>query len=245
MDSKNNSKKVTAIIPAYNEEKRIGKVLDVVVKHPYFDEVIVVDDGSTDGTSEIVEKYNIKYLKNKFNMGKGYSMDLGVNMAKNEIIFFADADVIGLTPEIINQIIDPVIKGKVDMFIGMRNRIIYYSRFVLFFVPLLGGERALTKELWQKVPSYYKHRFRVETGLNFYAHYCGQGFSFKIFDGMKQVIKEKKYGMLRGFKQRIFMFANIISAQAKLYLIDIPKSNPSRSIFDFYKKYKYLEKNYD
>ncbi len=69
---------VSLIIPAYNEEQRIGetlnKVLSYLEKQTYTWEVIVVDDGSTDKTSEIVSKYNnVKLIKFPHNRGKGGS----------------------------------------------------------------------------------------------------------------------------------------------------------------------------
>ena len=224
MGGEKDRKRVTAIVPAYNEAQRIGRVLEVLVSCPNFSEIIVVDDGSTDSTGEVAVNYKVRYIKNPINKGKGYAMDVGVKAAKNDIIFFADADVIGLTCSTVNEIIEPVVSGNVDMFIGMRNRKIYYLSYVIAFVPLFGGERALTKALWHKLPDYYKYYFRVEAGLNFYAEHYGRGFGYKIFEGLSQVIKERKYGLLEGTRQRVRLIANVASAQLKLQFADIPDS---------------------
>lgn len=77
------------------------------------------------------------------------------------------------------------------MFIGMRNRKWYFAHQIIAFVPLLGSERALTKKLWQRIPDYYKQYFRIETALNFFTLYSGNGFNYKVFQGLAQVIKEK------------------------------------------------------
>jgi glycosyltransferase involved in cell wall biosynthesis len=228
MGEKENNKRITAIVPAFNEAERIGRVLDVLTTYPEFKEIIVVDDGSTDNTESIVKQYGIHYIKNDTNRGKGYSMDIGVESAMGDIIFFADADVSGLNHQIINEITRTVLDGAVDMFIGMRNRKIYYLRYIIAFVPLFGGERALTKTLWQQLPDYYKHYFRVEAGLNFYAKYYGKGFDYKIFQGLSQTIKERKYGILEGIRQRWILFSNIFSAQLRLEFVDIPKSVRNR-----------------
>ncbi len=230
MDRQEDIPRVTAIVPAYNEAARIGKVLELLTSHPALDEVIVVDDGSADNTKEAVKAFNATYIRNAENKGKGYSMDRGVSLARNSVVFFCDADVIGLTHDIVDEIIRPVASEKTGMFIGMRNRKWYAVHQIISFVPLLGGERALTKCLWGKIPDYYKHCFRIESALNFYAIYYGDGFQYKIFKGMTQVIKERKYGVLNGTKQRWRMFYHIFSAQIKLQFVHIPESSRNRRL---------------
>jgi glycosyltransferase involved in cell wall biosynthesis len=92
---------LSVIIPAYNEEKRLPKTLREVDgylrKQNYNSEIIVVSDGSTDRTCEIVEglKNEIKNLKlicEKINRGKGYGVRLGMFEAKGEFRLFTDAD---------------------------------------------------------------------------------------------------------------------------------------------------------
>lgn len=230
MAKQENSQRVTAIVPAYNEAERIGRVLDVLTTYPHFEEVIVVDDGSTDETEKVVKKYLVRHVKNAVNEGKGHAMDIGVALSKGDIIFFADADVTGLTHEIIDDILKSVVSGEVDMSIAMRNRKTYYLHYVVFFIPLLGGERALTKNLWQMLPGYYKHRFKVETGLNFYARYYGKGFNYKVYQGLSQVIKEKKFGLIDGLRRRWLLSMNVISAQLQSQFSDIPKSAQNKRI---------------
>lgn len=220
MDKQKANKIVSAIVPSYNEGTRITKVLDVLISHPELLEVIVVDDGSEDNTSDVLEKYRgkIKVIRNYCNMGKGYSMERGVLASSGEIIFFCDADVSGITREIISQIIDPVVKGETEMFIGMRNRKIYFTKFVIPFIPLMGGERAVTKFLWENTPDYFKHKFRIEAGLNYYADRLGKGYDFEIIKGMRQVIKEKKYGLLNGLRQRFSMYADVVAAEIVIFI---------------------------
>jgi len=231
MDQQKSNLKVSAIVPAYNEAQRIGPVLQVLTNCAALDEVIVVDDGSKDNTSEVVQKYPVKYIQLTKNGGKGSAMERGVQEARNVIIFFCDADIRGLKASMVEEIAAPVLEGKVEMFIAMRNRKSYYLRFLLAFVPLLGGERVLTKKLWNQVPSYYKERFRIEAGLNFYAKYYGKGFRFKVFPGLTQTIKEKKYGMWKGFTARVGMFRDYLVAQIKLQWVHIPRSVANRRLF--------------
>lgn len=214
--------KVTAIVPAFNEAGRIEDVLQVLTTYKGFEEIIVIDDGSTDKTAAIAKRYAVRVLQNSTNVGKGRAMDRAVQAACGSIVFFSDADVRGLNHRLIDRVIEPVKRGETEMFIAMRNRNIYYLRLVLAFIPLLGGERALTKKLWQKVPVRYKRRFMIEAALNFYAKYYGQGFQYAVFRGLRQTIKEKKYGIWHGFVGRVRMFAEIIQAQLLLQFSDVP-----------------------
>lgn len=224
------AKRVTAIVPAYNEAGRIQGVLSVLCSYPHFKEIIVVDDGSVDGTAEAVRGFEgVRLVKNTRSHGKGFAMDFGVSLAAGDVIFFCDADVLGLTHGILDAVILPVCDGKTDMFIAMRRRRIFeVMHSVLRFIPLLGGERALTRELWQMLPPYYKNAFRVESGLNFYANHFGKGFRYQVFDQLTQIIKERKYGFWAGLRARAFMCFDVASAHLRFHFIDAPRLRRDR-----------------
>ena len=216
-------RRVTAIVSAYNEAPRLGAVLQVLATYPGFREIIVIDDGSTDGTREAAEKWGVRVARNETNRGKGYSMSRGVTLAQSDIIFFSDADITGLTHETIDLILAPVLEGVADMAIGMTDRKWYLVHEMLAFVPLLGGERAVTKSLWQKVPEYYKQHFRIEVALNFFSMYYGKGYRYNVLPGVTQTIKEEKYGFWQGFLARIKMYYNVFSAQVRLNIRHTPR----------------------
>ncbi|MBK5268247.1 MAG: glycosyltransferase family 2 protein [Acidimicrobiia bacterium] len=228
MGSEPSSRGVTAVVAAYNEAARIGVVLDVLTSYNGFDKVVVVDDGSTDGTREVVGRYPVTYLRVEPNQGKGHAMDVGVQHASTDLIFFADADIIGLTHHMIRETIRPVMDGSCEMFILMRNRKIYYLHLLMAFIPLLGGERALTKDLWLRLPDRYKDRFRIEAGLNFYAIYHGGGLKYHVFKGISQTVKEAKFGFWEGMGRRLKMFRDVISAAWELQRRDVPATVEAR-----------------
>lgn len=218
---------VTAVVAAYNEADRIGLVLGVLTSYPGFAEVIVVDDGSTDDTTGAVSGYDVLLLRVEPNRGKGHAMDIGVDAASSPVIFFADADIIGLTHDMIADTVRPVVEGTCEMFVLMRNRRVYWLRTIMNFIPLLGGERALTKALWLQLPTRYKDRFRIEAGLNFYAIHYGAGLKYRVFPGITQTVKEAKFGFLEGLRRRIAMARDVVAAAWDLQWNDLPPTAAS------------------
>lgn len=217
MEQAAGDKLVSAIVPALNEERQLASVLSVLTTYPGFSEVIVVDDGSTDRTAEIAQRFPVRYIRNPTNLGKGGSMERGVEAAKSEIVFFCDADLISLTHEVIHDIVEPVVAGDTDMNIGMHARRLYSIPLLLMFTPKIGGERALHKSLWWALPSYYKIRFRIEVGLNAYAKRLGKKYSFVLVP-LHRVKKEQKLGFWYGLFRRLWMWADLIQTATHLFL---------------------------
>ena len=207
---------VSAVVPAFQEAERIGTVLETLVSYPGFCEVIVVDDGSTDGTAEIAAKHGAKVIVNPENIGKAGAMDRGVKAAQGDVLFFVDADIRGLTHEMIRGIVEPVQSGECDMFVGMRRAPGYYLRFVFPFLLILDGLRAVKRELWDQVPDEFKRGFQIEAALGFYAKNSKNGTKHTSFKGITQTIKEKKFGMRKGLRRRIKMFVEVGSAYRAL-----------------------------
>jgi glycosyltransferase involved in cell wall biosynthesis len=113
---------ISVIIPAYNEEKTIGIVIEETAQVmdtlglPY--EIIVVDDGSTDRTKEMASRYKVTILSNGQNHGKGYALRRGFQHAQGDIIVTIDADGSHKPKEIL-ELINPLFNG-IDMTAGSR-----------------------------------------------------------------------------------------------------------------------------
>lgn len=144
-----NFKKLSIIIPAYNEARTIKiilqKVLDVVLLENIEKEILVVDDASKDNTYNEVEQFikesnasNIRLLKHEINQGKGAALHTGIKNATGEYTIVQDAD-LEYDPEEINILINTVLKSDAD--------VVYGSRFVggrshrlLFFIHTIGNK---------------------------------------------------------------------------------------------------------
>ncbi len=212
-------KTVTAIIPAHDERETICDVIAPLVGHELIDEIIVVDDGSTDDTVKRARSMGVTVISMPTNRGKATAMSRGVRAARNEIVFFCDADVVGLTPEMVTRIVTAVTSGDYGMYVGIRGRKTYWANRLLHFTPILGGERVLTRTLWNHVPRMYKKNFQIEIALNFFAKHLGQRMGFTVVHGLSQVIKEKKRGFWLGLGQRLSMIGDILLVSWRIYAV--------------------------
>tara|TARA_B100001093_G_scaffold448171_1_gene453575 strand:- start:91 stop:795 length:705 start_codon:yes stop_codon:yes gene_type:complete len=121
-----NNYQISVIIPCYNEISTIEKIVEKVKKNIQDqDEIIIVDDFSSDGSREFLEKYklekNITVYFNEMNMGKGYSIRRGIDKSKGNIIIIQDAD-LEYDPADYQKLLLPFLETDAD--------IVYGSRFI-------------------------------------------------------------------------------------------------------------------
>src|SRR3989339_1704122 len=106
--------KISCVIPAFNEESTIIDVIKNVKKVKVINEIIVVDDGSTDNTYKNAKSEGIRVIKHAQNKGKGAAIKTGFAHSHGDIILFLDADLYNITPKKITSIIQPIKNDEAD-----------------------------------------------------------------------------------------------------------------------------------
>lgn len=164
---------LSIIIPAYNEESRIGRTLEETFRfldqQPYESEVLVVNDGSRDQTRHLVMDYQTRYgrrlqlLDNPGNRGKGYSVRSGMLKGAGELLIFFDADLATPLSEV-GRVLEPIEAGRYDIVFGSRA----LDR------SLIGTRQSALRELIGRLGNIVQFIF---TGLRFKDTQCG----FKAF----------------------------------------------------------------
>jgi hypothetical protein len=207
---------VAVIIPAKDEEQRIGNVLRAAVASRLATEVIVVSDGSTDRTAEVAAKYpGVRVVRLPVNLGKGAAMAKGVANTSAEVVAFVDADLQGLTGDHIDQIIDPVLANRCEVCIGIFRGGKFWSDTDQKFAPYSNGQRAMKRWLFEGARDLADMRFGVEYALNHQAKRVRARVLRVAIRGVSNFHKEKKMGIGKGISARYKMYQEITQAVIK------------------------------
>ncbi|MBS3114627.1 glycosyltransferase [Candidatus Woesearchaeota archaeon] len=195
--------RVTAVVPVHNEEKTINNVLEVLTSSYRINEVIVINGGSTDGTSKIIKKFKVKIINLKHPNGKGDAVRIGTKNIKSKILLFFDADLIGLKKEHIDKLLEPVVNEGAAMVIGLRDKGNFIGDMIMPYFPLTGGERAILTKVFMEIRKCpLIEGWGLESVMN---DYCKKK-KLKVIkiklDGMNHIgLQTKKYGLMAFLKE--------------------------------------------
>jgi len=180
-------KKLSIIIPVYNEEKTIKEILERV--HKAFlpegleKEIIAVNDASTDGTGQILSQHaqGIKTITQGKNQGKGAAVIAGMRASSGDFCIIQDAD-LEYDPAEYAKILKPLLEGVAD--------VVYGSRF-------LGGESHRVMYYWHYVGNnFLTWLSNMFTNLNLSdMETCYKAFSREVIDNLKHKLKSKRFGI--------------------------------------------------
>ncbi len=184
--------KLSIIIPAYEEQARVGvsitKILNYIKNENLDAELIVVDDGSKDKTTEVAEKacaefaeIPTKVIRYEKNRGKGFAVKTGLEAAKGDIALFSDADLSTPINEL-PKLVEPIKNGDYDLTFGSRA----LDR------NLIGERQPWRREQGGKV---FNLIVRWLTGLPFWDTQCGfKAFDMKKFRPLLDVMQIERFG---------------------------------------------------
>jgi glycosyltransferase involved in cell wall biosynthesis len=197
------------LIPALDEAGTVAEVV-AVARAAEVGPVLVIDDGSTDGTAAVAAAAGAEVLRLDDNRGKGGAVAAGARARRERVVVLLDADLTGLTPAHVHALLAPVVNGASDMtrgvFVGGRWR----TNVAQQLVPVLNGQRAMRRADLLAVEGLDDSRYGVEVAIFDHAKRHGWRTEDVPLAGVSQVMKEEKRGTLRGTLIRLRMYAEIV-----------------------------------
>ena len=200
----------TCLIPAYNEAERIGGVLTAIAGHKDLQQVIVINDGSTDQTAQVALAFGVTVLTTPGNLGKTAALAFGLQHVKTSHVVLLDADLLGLTALDVARLIAPVLTDQAIASISLRGNAPKLWRMI--GLDYISGERALPFDLLKphldelnKLP-----RFGFEVFLNRLLIKTKRPIAIVPFDDVASPYKATKLGFWRGLGADALMIRDIL-----------------------------------
>lgn len=198
---------ISCIICAFNEQRTIEDVIKITSYSNLFDQIIVVNDGSTDATGSIINElkkdFTIIDIHLPENKGKGFAMASGIEKATSELIVFCDADLSGLRGEHFLQLIKPIVENKADMVLGQATETLINYR-INPFKSLSGQRSLLRKDILPILQDMKTSKFGVETLINLYYQSQGRRVEYVMLMDLKHPTKFNKTNQSQAMKEFIF-----------------------------------------
>jgi glycosyltransferase involved in cell wall biosynthesis len=217
------SEAVTAVIPAYNEARYIGDVLNVLTQVADLSQIIVVDDGSHDDTASLVQERStldarIELIRLPQNRGKAGALFIGTDAANNDLILFLDADLMQLRPAHIPLLINPVRREGYGMTLGVFQHGRLQTDLTHRCFPFLSGQRCVRWSLFQEVFRDEPVQWGVETAFNLHAWYHHYPVQHVPWFGVTHATRAEKQEGFSGYWSHVKMWWQIGSYTMRFLL---------------------------
>ncbi len=210
---------IAAIIPTYNEALNVAGVLDVLHNTSILDEIILVDDGSTDNSVEILHQAasvdkRIQLIQHEKNRGKGQAIFTGWAATSAPVILLLDADLKNLMPNHILDLLAPVLDHRADMTLGLFREGHFSTDFSHWLTPFLTGQRSLRAELLKYVSREAAAGYGFEVALTMAAGQHNYRTRVVALKGAWHPSSEfrTERGFLGGVRWKLRMYGQIIRA---------------------------------
>ena len=190
---------VDAVVPARNEAPTVTDVVEALRGCAYVREVIVVDDGSTDGTGELAAAAGAKVIRREGPGSKALTMEAGVEASDAEAILFADADLLGITSQHFDDICVPFVQGRATMSLGTFDYGVL-NWLVLRFPPT-SGERIVPRWVFEAVPAERRQGYLIEIFMNEVVTKARLPCSARVMRGVTHRTKRMKFGRVEGYRR--------------------------------------------
>jgi glycosyltransferase involved in cell wall biosynthesis len=185
---------VTAVIPAWNEAETVGAVVYAALDARLVDDVVVVDNASSDRTASVAAAHGARVVHEHV-PGKGGAMRTGVAAATGaDVIVFLDADLVGIRPHHIDRLVAPVVAGDAHMACGLFDRGPLANPLFLRRLPVLTGQRAVPRWLFDVLDDHDLRGYRVEAALNSLVAQRGLVRCDEVVPGLWHRTKQEKLG---------------------------------------------------
>lgn len=206
----------SCIIPFYNEKTRVVEVIKVVSNIKELSEIIGIDDGSSDNSSQLIKKKfpQVKLVTHSHNKGKASAILSGAILAKKENLLLLDSDLTGLLEKEILQAMKIFIINKLDCLLLSTKPRSVYDLIIrkLFKVPFsMAGNRILKKEiLLEVIRNESPKGYQLEISINKYLMENNKKVSYFDISAIN-IGKRDKDGLIRGTIKEFRMWGQIIS----------------------------------
>ena len=211
---------VDVVIPARNEAATVAGVVEAALGCRYAREVVVVDDGSTDGTADVAAAAGAKVVRRErggsggsggsgaSGGSKAHALEAGVEASDADAFLFCDADLLGLTPAHLDGICRPFVEGRATMSVGWFDYGLW-NPLVVRLAPTT-GERVVPRWVWDAIPDHKRQGYSIEIMINEVIAEGRLPTTARTLHGVTHRTKRDKLGRRSGYRETWRMFWHLI-----------------------------------